>query len=118
MLQKGTYWRIDKIILDSYFFIYTYVNAINACLKISQEKKLREQALQQSTHSLPPWFRSGGIDMGGMGMTPTGYGISVDKAYFGGEGTCNSMKLDVSDIKAAVHDMKREMHDLKLRLNN
>ena len=87
-------------------------------VKKLKEKKLREQALQQSSHSLPPWFKSGGIDMGGVGMTPTGYGISVDKAYFGGEGTCNSMKLDVSDIKAAVHDIKREMQDLKLRLND
>ena len=73
--------------------------------KIIKEKKLREQGLQQSSHSLPPWFRASEQGMGGMGMTPTGYGISVDKAYFGGEGTCNSMKLDVSDIKAAVHDI-------------
>ena len=87
-------------------------------VKIAKEKKLREQVLQQSSQSLRPWFRSGGIDMGGVEMTPTGYGISVDKAYFGGEGTCNSMKLDVSHIKAAVHDIKREMNDLKLRLNN
>ena len=80
--------------------------------KFLKEKKLREQ----SSQSLPPWFRSN--EMGGSGMTPTGYGISVDKAYFGGEGTCNSMKLDVSDIKAAVHDIKREMNNLKSRLNN
>ena len=91
--------------------------------KIVKEKKLREQGLQQSSHSLPPWiqipwFRSNEQGMGGIGMTPTGYGISVDKAYFGGEGTCNSMKLDVSDIKAAVHDIKREMNNLKARLNN
>ena len=106
--------NLNSIIL----FLLPYDNAINICPKIEKEKKLRQQALRQSTHSLPSWFRSDGIDKGGMGMTPTGYGISVDKAYFGGEGTCNSMKLDVSDIKAAVHDIKREMHDLKLRLNN
>ena len=83
-----------------------------------KEKREKEKGLQQSSHSLPPWFRSDDMGTGGMGMTPTGYGISVDKAYFGGEGTCNSMKLDVSDIKAAVHDIKREMNNLKARLNN
>lgn len=82
--------------------------------KFLKEKKLREQ----SSQSLPPWFRSNDLGGSGMGMTPTGYGISVDKAYFGGEGTCNSMKLDLSDIKAAVHDIKREMNDLKARMNN
>lgn len=78
-----------------------------------KEKKLRQQ--QQSSQSLPPWFRSN--QGGGIGMTPTGYGISVDKAYFGGEGTCNSMKLDVADIKATVHDIKREVNNMKSRLN-
>jgi len=91
------------VMIDKYF-------GNSKCHK--KEKKLREQ----SSQSLPPWFRSN--EMGGSGMTPTGYGISVDKAYFGGEGTCNSMKLDVSDIKAAVHDIKREMNNLKSRLNN
>merc|ERR1711963_1156387 len=93
------------VMIDTYF-------GNSKCHK--KEKKLREQ----SSQSLPPWFRSNDLGGGGMGMTPTGYGISVDKAYFGGEGTCNSMKLDVSDIKAAVHDIKREMSDLKSRLNN
>jgi len=97
------------VLIDNYF-------GNSKCYK--KEKKLREQGLQQSSHSLPPWFRASEQGMGGMGMTPTGYGISVDKAYFGGEGTCNSMKLDVSDIKAAVHDIKREMNNLKARLNN
>ena len=91
-------------------------NALDAFRHIFiKEKKLRQQ--QQSSHSLPPWMRSNHIG-GGMGMTPTGYGITVDKAYFGGEGTCNSMKLDVSDIKAAVHDIKRELNNLKARLPN
>lgn len=93
------------VMIDTYF-------GNTKCHK--KEKKLREQ----SSQSLPPWFRSNDLGGGGMGMTPTGYGISVDKAYFGGEGTCNSMKLDVSDIKAAVHDIKREMNDLKARMNN
>jgi len=97
------------VLIDNYF-------GNSKCYK--KEKKLREQGLQQSSHTLPPWFRSDVMGGGGMGMTPSGYGISVDKAYFGGEGTCNSMKLDVSDIKAAVHEIKREMNDLKARLNN
>ena len=109
--------RRNRFSTQSYSFSSRMV-MLNIRVKIAKEKKLREQVLQRSSQSLPHWFRSGGIDMGGVGMTPTGYGISVDKAYFGGEGTCNSMKLDVSDIKAAVHDIKREMNDLKLRLNN
>lgn len=94
------------LLLDTYF-------GNSKCHK--KEKKLRQQ--QQSSHSLPPWMRSNQVG-GGIGMTPTGYGITVDKAYFGGEGTCNSMKLDVSDIKAAVHDIKRELNNLKTRLPN
>jgi len=89
------------LLIDTYF-------GNTKCYK--KEKKLRQE--QQSSQSLPPWFRSNQVG-GGQGMTPTGYGISVDKAYFGGEGTCNSMKLDVSDIKAAVNDIKREVNNLK-----
>jgi len=84
--------------------------------KCHKKEQRQKQQSQGSSQSFPPWMRSNEQGGGGVGMTPTGYGVMVDKAYFGGEGTCNSMKLDVSDIKAAMHDIKRELNNMKTKL--
>jgi len=51
-----------------------------------------------------------------MSWSPTGQGMMIDKAYFGGDGSCSSMKWDVSDIKDDMHDIKRQLDDLKTRI--
>ena len=51
-----------------------------------------------------------------MSWSPTGQGMMIDKAYFGGDGSCSSMKWDVSDIKDDMHDIKRQLDDLKNRI--
>ena len=42
--------------------------------------------------------------------------MTVNKAYFGAEGTCNSLKSDISAIKSTMNDLKREIDTLNERI--